>query len=116
MRYPNDADGHALARLAADGVDMSRKRPIDFYFYVDREELLHTVCKLLLSAGYMTRSFRDVDTRDRSKQLSVYAEKTIEPTYENVLRGQKEVNAIIGSFGLKCDGWGTAVLPTEKRI
>jgi len=113
MNYPNDADGQALANVAASGMDMSQPVPIEFAIAVPGEHAGKAVYQAVSQKGYQSELYFDEgepdfvegDDEEFGPSWTVYAVVTIEPSYENVVRIQAELDQLASKSGGKCDGW-----------
>lgn len=104
--FPNDDDGEVLYRLALDGVDLTRKRRIDFSCDARDEEVANKIVTDLASYGYQSRVFID-DGDGGSGDASVYAGIIMLPEHALLLIEQDRLNAILKHHSTKCDGWVT---------
>ena len=118
--YPNDADGDALARIAADGVDMSQPLVIEFAVAVPDEPSAHAIEKALMKARYKTETYYDEGEPDKNCAIdsddsefapswTVYALVRMVPEYHEIIRIQEDLDRIARPIGGKSDGWGTLV-------
>lgn len=113
-QYPNDADGQALARLAASGVDLTEEALVEFAIDVPDEVTAHKVANLIPKA-YATELYYDegeteykqgVDDVEFGPSWTVYAKRRAVPTYEFLLASQAELHECVLPAGGKLDGWG----------
>ncbi len=102
--FPNDADGDALRRVAAMGVDMSEPMDIDFFVEVPSREAGERVADLAFRAGYLT--ILDHDEEDDA--WTCYCTKRMVPDYGAILGAQRELDELSGPLGGRSDGWGTS--------
>jgi hypothetical protein len=121
--YPDDADGAVLADLAARGVDMSSPLLIEFAVAAPDEASANAVAKAMRAAGYDTEicfdeGDPDEDEFDEDYELdpddeefapawTVFANVSMIPEYDELIRIQAELDRIAGPHGGKADGWGT---------
>jgi len=103
MTYPNDADGDALRRIAADGSDMSQPMEIDFFVAVPDEAAGQAVAAKAASAGYEPELSFDTESRE----WTCYCSREMIPTHEAVVAAQAELDQLSLEFGGVTDGWGT---------
>lgn len=101
--YPNNADGDALRRVAADGSDMSKPMVIDFSVAIPDETSGNHVASATRSAGYDSYVSQDKD----SGEWTCYCTKSMIATYVSVVSVQDELDKISHPFGGITDGWGT---------
>jgi hypothetical protein len=109
QNYPDDADGDALRRVAAMGVDMSRPMEIDYFVAVPDREAGEAVARLAECAGYRTEVIYD----EEDDAWDCCCRKTMVPTHEGVASAQHELDEISRPFGGRSDGWGTAGDPVD---
>jgi regulator of RNase E activity RraB len=102
MDYPNDADGDALRRIAADGSDMSKPMEIDFAVAAPNEHSASAIAKAAASKGYRT----DIE-RDDAGTWSCCCTRKMIATYKAVTEAQAELDALSRPLGAHADGWGT---------
>jgi|SRR5271156_2185902 len=110
--YPDDADGDALRRMAAEGWDMARPMAIDFFVAAPTEEAGEQIAELAMLAGYSTHLEYDDEIDDEEdNQLepwTCYCTKLMVPTYAAIIVAQRELDDLSSPFGGRSDGWGTA--------
>ncbi len=102
--YPNDADGDALRRVAADGSDMSRPMFVDFQIAVPDEASAKGVADAAAKLGYHAKVY---DSPGISLEWTCECSTRILATYETVLAIQEELAGLSAPFGGHPDGWGT---------
>lgn len=101
--YPDDADGHALRRVAAES-DMSRPMVIDFFVAVPDQQSGERIAKAADAAGYRPR----LDQDEESGQWTCYCSKQMLADHAGVLAAQRELAVIADTVdGCDVDGWGT---------
>ena len=114
MKYPNDSDGNVLAELEARGVDLRAEANIDFAIDVPDETAARGVASAIPSE-YETEMYYDegepdyeegVDEVEFGPSWTVYAKRRAIPTYEFLVKTQKELAASVTPYGGKVDGWG----------
>jgi len=101
--YPDDADGDALRRVAANGADMSQPMVIEFTVDAPDEAVASAVTERVSTRGYIASIYRD----DEDGSITVCCAKSMLATYNGVVDAQAEINALCTSLGAHCDGWGT---------
>ncbi len=120
--YPDDADGAVLADLAARGVDMSSPLLIEFAVAAPDEASANAIAKSLRAAGYDTeicfdKGEPDEDEPDEDDELdpddeefgpswTVFANVSMIPEHDELLRIQAELDRIAEPHGGQVDGWG----------
>lgn len=115
--FPKDADGEALARLAAQGADLSQPLVLEFAVLASDERSALAIKEALAQRGYQAVIDYDegepdeegeVDAEDEEfgPSWTVFTEITMVPTYEAVMRIQSEFVLIAGPLGGRSDGWG----------
>jgi regulator of RNase E activity RraB len=102
MKYPDDADGDALRRVA-ERSDMSQLMTIDFFVNVPNEPSGEEVARLAAERGYTSVVEFDED----SQQWTCYCTKRLVPTYDAIVAAQQELDNLSAAFGGRSDGWGT---------
>ncbi len=113
MKYPNDADGQALANVAASGMDMSQPIPIEFAIAAPDESSSEEISAAVSTKGYRVESYFDEgesdfvegDDDEFGPSWTVYAIVITEPSYENVVQIQSEIDQLVSKLGGKSDGW-----------
>ncbi len=121
--YPDDPDGAVLADLAARGVDMSSPLLIEFAVAAPDEASANAVAQALRAAGYDTEvcfdeGEPDEDEPDEDDELdpddeafgpswTVFANVSMIPEYEELMRIQADLDRLAGPHGGQADGWGT---------
>lgn len=111
--FPDDDDGDVLRSLQKKGVDLSQPRSIDFYCYARDRSTAERIAAILDERGVKSDVFDSDEPEPAHQRYSVYASKWMVPDYEELLRIQAELNAVLARFGTSCDGWGTLVDPAE---
>jgi regulator of RNase E activity RraB len=106
--YPNDADGDALRRVAADGSDMSRPMEIDFAVAVPSQAAGERVAAEAKRLGFTVKLVPDAcEEEPDASSWSCYCTKTMVPEYDSLLDVQRQLNDIAAPCGGWSDGWGT---------
>ena len=127
-KYPDDADGAVLADLAARGVEMSSPLLIEFAVAAPDEGSANAIAKAMRAAGYDTEicfddgeleeEDLDEDDPDEDDELdpddeefgpswTVFANVSMIPEYDEIMRIQADLDRIAGPHGGQADGWGT---------
>ena len=101
--FPNDADGDALRRVAADGNDMTAPMVIDFPVVVPAETPANQFAAVASAKGYMVHLWRDGDDGN----WDVICAIDMVPTHADVVRIQRELTELAKPFRGYCDSWGT---------
>jgi len=121
--YPDDADGDALANLAAQGLDMSQPLVLEFSIAAPDEQSAKSIADALGKQNYTPEidfderepeddpdaSDDDVEDEGFGPLWSVYVKVTMVPEYDNVVAVQSELDRIAAPFGGQADGWGTFI-------
>ena len=85
--FPGDADGDALARIAADGVDLSCPRVIEFAVAAPDEEAAQKIAAALTDTSYQVQIYYDegghVDPADEEFGLSWRVCAEVDPSAWN---------------------------------
>lgn len=104
--FPDDDDGEVLYRLALKGIDLAKKRKIEFYCYAQDRHVANQLAEDLDSYGYESSIFVD-DGEGGTGSVSVYSSITMLPKYELVMLEQRRLNLILEAYDTRCDGWMT---------
>ncbi len=102
MKYPNDADGDALRRVA-ERSDMSKPMDLDFAVDIPTQASGENVARLAAERGYKAA----VELHEPSQRWTCYCTKRMVPTYDAIIEAQKELDKLSAAFGGHSDGWGT---------
>jgi hypothetical protein len=100
--YPDDADGDALRRVAADA-DMSRPMEIDFMVAVPDEEAGQRVARPAAQRGFSVA----VESDGEAGTWTCYCSRSMLATYDGVVAVQRELYTLAQPLGGRSDGWGT---------
>ncbi|MCC9608172.1 ribonuclease E inhibitor RraB [Blastopirellula sp. JC732] len=119
MTYPDDADGQAIAEIAAAGVDLSQPLIIRFAIAVPNQSSAEASLHALAQNGYPGEIDFDEgepdfdeaedDPEEFGPMWTVYVEMVELLTYDNVIRIQNELDQLVEPHGGKCDGWEVAI-------
>jgi len=101
--YPDDADGDALRRVAEHGSNMDEPTKIEFSIDVRSKNAGIAIAEQAATPGYEPDLFFD----DETDRWSAYCGKRMIASYDNVDKGQRELNEIAVEHCSKCDGWVT---------
>jgi len=101
--YPNDSDGDALRRVAADGNDMSAPMPIDFPVVVPDEAQAKAFAAVAAAHAYRV----ELCPPEEGLEWDVVCSRDLVPDYAEIVRIQHELTAMALPFGGYGDGWGT---------
>ncbi len=134
--FPDDPDGHILARLAEHGVDMTLPMLIEFSIAVPDGRAAVSVEAALSGQGYDIEldydageaedhdgeprfagrtedTESDTDEEDSNdiqeadgSSWTVYVTRRMIPAYADIMRFQQELTESASPFGGYCDGWG----------
>ncbi len=114
--YPNDADGHALARVARQGVDMAKPLKMEYAVAAPNERAAEAIRDSLSRSGYVVALDYDEgephdeanpeEVREFGPSWTIYAEIIMVPDHTEVLRVQSELDQISRPHGGYSDGWG----------
>lgn len=102
-RYPDDADGDALQRVADHGSDMSKPMLIDFMVAVPSDAAGRAVATEARTAGFTTNVSEDED----DGSFTCYCSKTMVATYDSVIAVQDQLDELSRPHEGRSDGWGT---------
>ena len=103
MEFPDDADGDALRRVAADGADMNSAMIIDFTVLAPDEASARAIAELAEAQGFDP----SISDEGGSGQWGVYCSKSMLATHAGVVAEQATLNALAAPRGGRCDGWAT---------
>ncbi|TWU23131.1 hypothetical protein Pla52o_26660 [Novipirellula galeiformis] len=118
ITYPEDADGAVLANLQSLGVDMSAPLLIEFAVDAPDEATAHAIEKVLVAQKYDTEVYYDSgepdddddELEDGDEEFgpswTVYANVTMVPLYDEIIRIQAELDQLAKPHGGRGDGWG----------
>ena len=104
--FPPDDDGEVLFRLASKGINLSKKREIEFTCWASGLDAANEIAEDLASYGYKPEIYVD-DGEDGTGNVSVYAAIFMRPDHKLLLVEQQRLNAILRFHGSSCDGWVT---------
>jgi regulator of RNase E activity RraB len=102
--FPDDADGGALRRVAADGSDMRKPMLIDFHVAVPDEDAAKALANVASQLGYRVSVY---DSEEGPLPWTCECSTRMLATYEAVLAIQDELAELSQEFGGRPDGWGT---------
>lgn len=101
--YPDDSDGDALRRVAADGSDMDSPMIIDFPVVVPSKPQAEEFASTARGRGFETRLWKHHD----DAEWDVICALKMTPTYDEILRIQDDLDRLAKPFEGYSDGWGT---------
>jgi hypothetical protein len=112
MNFPNDADGQALARIAASGMDLSQPTIVEFAI-ASTEESSCKIVESLSRSGFSSEVYYDEGEPDYDENddpefgpsWTVYVPVNCIPSYENIVSIQAKLDSIAQKLGGKVDGW-----------
>jgi Regulator of ribonuclease activity B len=104
-RFPLDADGDALRRIAVQGSDLSRPMLIDFQIALPDEASAEALAAVARKLGYQASVY---DSPECALPWTCECSTRMLATYEGVIAIQKELAELIKPFGGIPDGWGTS--------
>lgn len=102
--FPNDADGDALRRLAADGSDFSRPMCVDFQVAVPDETAANGLAGVAYKLGYRVKIYASPEC---SRPWTCECSVRMLFTYDGIIAIQSELAALAEPFGGCPDGWGS---------
>jgi hypothetical protein len=120
VNYPDDPDGDALRRIAAEGIDMSQPQLIEFAVAVPDEAAGTKIEAALAQHGYAGHLDYDEGEPDEDGEIdpddeefgpawTVYIGISMVPTYDEIMRIQADLDRIAGPHGGRSDGWGVMI-------
>ena len=106
FKYPDDADGNALKRIADDGVDMTKPLTIEFQIAaVPDEAIANSVVNDIKKEGYSSK--KDHDEAD--DEWLIICPIEIVPSYDNIVSTQQRLERLISSSNAQLVGWGVLI-------
>lgn len=103
-KYPNDADGDALRRIAKDkSTDLSRPMLVDIFVMSHNQASAEAVATEALHIGYDCK----VDKDDNEDTWTTTCSKTMLLTYDSIVAAQKQLDDLSAPHDARTDGWGT---------
>lgn len=116
--YPNDDDGKVLKFMAESGIDMTASIEIEFPIDSKDEETSEKIGEKLKQNGYgnIEIDFDEGELKKGEKMTAeneefwpswtVYTTFNMIPKYDQIIKIQKDLNALVIPLGGKSDGWG----------
>lgn len=101
MRFPDNADGHALQRLVDDGANLDRPMVVDFHIVVPKEADTSLLSNRFKSEGYKVR------IGDEGDQWLIECTMEMMVSYQSMIQRQSDLSAAVKPFGGVVDGWGS---------
>ena len=101
--YPNDSDGDALRRVAAHGSDMSLPMLIDFPVVVATELAAQQFSAVAAGNGFNVQVWK----HDDDSKWDVICDVEMVPSYDGVVRVQRQLTELPVPFHGVCDCWAT---------
>ncbi|KPK38982.1 MAG: hypothetical protein AMJ69_06960 [Gammaproteobacteria bacterium SG8_47] len=102
MDWPNDTDGEVLRRLEAEGVDLAAVQEVTFDVDFDGGPPDHEAVLMLRKRFKTIEVLGPFD--DGSGCVVVTIHSTL--TYAFVTETQREITALMQSYGGHCESWG----------
>ena len=102
--YPADADGAAIRRVVARGIDLSRPIDIDFVVDVPSKAAGERIKTLASRLGYQTILEADED----EITWTCYCSRRMLLTYDALVAARSALDAVCRPHGGSVDGWGTS--------
>ncbi len=108
MNYPNDENGQVLRSLAAQGVDLSLPRNVDFAHLLPDEVSAHAFAAAAERQGYQVEVYEpDEESREEGvTEWDVLCTRRMVPTHADITRIETELAALARGFDGRADGWG----------
>jgi len=103
--FPDDADGHALRRIARTGSDLSKPMFVNFQVAVPDAASANALAAVARELGYRASVYDD--SSECSLPWTCECSTRMLATYESVIAIQNELAEIAKPFGGIPDGWGT---------
>jgi hypothetical protein len=105
MKFPNDADGQALQSLFKDGVNFKKPQSVEFFVAVPDRATGEKVSQVLKEKGINCFLEQDDDT----DEWACCCSKKMLLNYNELVKMQKELDALSKPHGGYSDGWGVFV-------
>jgi regulator of RNase E activity RraB len=103
-RFPKDADGDALRRIASHGSDLSKPMIINFQVAVPNQAAAKKLAVVARKLGYQVSVYSSPDC---TLPWTCECSTRMLASYEGVVAVQDELAEISRPFGGIPDGWGT---------
>jgi regulator of RNase E activity RraB len=103
-RFPKDADGEALRRIARDGSDLSKPMFINFHVAVPDKPSAKKLAAIAQKLGYRIKVFASPECVLR---WTCECSTRMVAAYESVIAVQNELADLSEPFGGRPDGWST---------
>ena len=103
-----DENRAVLEQLAADGIDMTRSRDVEFVLVFPDQEHATAAASAVAAAGFGTE-LREPDAEDLEDGFTdweVIATRGMVPTVESVTAAERELGDLAAQHGGETDGWG----------
>ena len=102
-KYPNDADGQALRRIAKDkAMDLSRPMLVVIFVMLYNQASAEAVATEAQQIGYDC----DLDKYDDGDTWTATCSKAIMLTYDSIIDAQKQLDDLAAPHNARTDGWG----------
>jgi hypothetical protein len=102
-RFPQDADGEELRRLAADGSDLSQPMTLDFTVVASSEAAAREIATGSEALGFDPSIYQDPDRG----AWTVTCSRSMLATHAAVTAARAQLDELGRPFGARCDGWGS---------
>lgn len=102
IEYSNDDDGNALRRVAKL-TDMSKPMLFDSCILARSEAAAEACLNEVIAAGYTASKYGSDDEPDR---WTVECRIEMIAAYDDIVRIQRALDAIVAQHGGRSDGWG----------
>lgn len=110
MVYPDDANGDALRRMAAQGDDLTRPRNIDFTVVFVDESSAQQFAKHFRAFGHEV-SVEKTGTDEEFPWDAVVVKQMI-PTHDGITNFENLLQTVASGWGGHNSGWGCFSEPT----
>ncbi|QTL36562.1 ribonuclease E inhibitor RraB [Pseudoalteromonas viridis] len=100
---PNDETGAALKAYVKDGSDLSKPMNMDFFIAVPNKVKGDAIAQKVTKLGFQT----SVEFDDEAQEWTCYCNKTIVPSYSNVVAIEKQLDEVSKPYGGYSDGFGS---------
>ena len=99
-----DPDAEVLERLKSEGVDLTKPRTVDFFFYFDKEENAKKAADQILALGFETSIS---PPHGSQPNWLCHATKSMTPELGQLQGLRRQFDSIASGLGGDYDGWST---------
>lgn len=106
--FPNDENGHVLRSLASAGVDLSKRRPVEFMHLCPDGSAARAFAQAARDLGYEAEVF-DPDEEALAEgrtEWDVCCVREMVPTHRDITETEAALAAVAREHACREDGWG----------